>query len=94
MLVPERITVPAVVFVKAIPVPPSIAPTVPDCMSYEVPVITPVVPEIVPPFTVTVPAVTFLAAMASVPRVEVKVPLTVNASCNVLVPPLPFCVKL
>ena len=86
MFVPERITVPEVVFVKAMPVPPSIALIVPDCTSYEVPVRTPDVPEMVPPLSVTVPAPTVWPAIARVPFVPVRVLLTVVAACNVHTP--------
>ncbi len=55
MLVADKVTVPDVVFVKEIPVPPSIALIVPDCTAYEAAVMTPVVPEIVPPVSVRSP---------------------------------------
>ena len=86
MLAPESVTVSDVVFVKATPAPPSIALIVPDCTAYEVPVMTPVVPDIVPLESTTGPAVTLLAAIARVPLETVRVPLTVVAACNVHTP--------
>ena len=76
---------PDVVFVKAIPTPPSIALMAPDRTSYEVPVMTPVVPDIVPLVSKTGPAVTLLAAIAMVPLKTVRA-FTVVAACNVQTP--------